>query len=51
MCRTVEVHRVEGTFGIADLCVWGERYREVQRAEVQGRGRVQRVEGTFCVCV
>ena len=47
MCRTVEVHRVEGTFGIAVLCVWGERYREVQRAEVQGRGRGH----VLCVCV
>ena len=31
---------------MVDLCVCGERYREVQ-----GRGRVQRVEGTFCVRV
>ena len=47
MCRTVEVHRVEGTFGIADLCVWGERNREVQRAEVGYRGRGH----VLCVCV
>ena len=29
-------------YGMADLCVWGEMYKEVQRVEVQGRGRVQR---------
>ena len=35
-------------YGMADLCVWGERYREEQRVEVQGtegRGHV------LCVCV
>ena len=35
-------------YGMADLCVWGERYREEQRVEVQG------TEGgghVLCVCV